>query len=166
MTELPFCGGIVQGRYFTPCIVFTQPHRKNDHLVSFYGSKRKRLFRINLEQGNADNISHIPILTLPIMTSSLTSRGRLNYITQHFFLKFVCCAIIWYQNVPLQTSMVNSEGEANYVNLLFISINVSFSKTAQLKTFLQIFPHPNFNKNAITPDVSNGVNVKFVHRML
>ena len=50
-----------------------------------------------------------------------------------------------------------------YGNLPFILINVSFRKTISLKTFPWIFPHPNFMTNTITSDVSNGVNVRFVH---
>ena len=50
----------------------------------FYGFKSKRLFRMNLMHGNTDNISHVPILTWPGMTSSLTSHGSVNDITRHF----------------------------------------------------------------------------------
>ena len=46
------------------------------------------------------------------------------------------------------------------------SINVSARKTVSLKTFPWIFPHPIFIKNLMTFDVSNSVNVRFVHRVL
>ena len=49
-----------------------------------------------------------------------------------------------------------------YGNLRFIPINVSFRKTVSLKKFPWIFPHPNFIKDDITFDVSNGVNVRFI----
>ena len=38
-----------------------------------------------LIHGNTDNVSHVPILIWPSMTSSLTSHGSLNDITQVFF---------------------------------------------------------------------------------
>ena len=40
------------------------------------------------------------------------------------------------------------------------------SRSLSLKTFSWIFPRPNFIKNTTTFDVSNGVNVRFVHRVL
>ena len=42
-----------------------------------------------------------------------------------------------------------------YANLPLISINVSFRKTVQRKTFLRICSHPNVIQNTITFDVSN-----------
>ena len=45
-------------------------------------------------------------------------------------------------------------------------MNVSLRKTVQLQILLWIFPHSNFIKYIITFDVSNGVNVRFVHRVL
>ena len=62
--------------------------------------------------------------------------------------------------------MESFKGEPMYGNLYFISINVSFRKTVSLKTFPWISPHPNLIKNTITLDVLNGVNVRFVHRVL
>ena len=50
-----------------------------------------RLYRMNLMHGCTDNISHVPILTWPGMTSSHTW----NDITQYFFFKFISCAVIW-----------------------------------------------------------------------
>ena len=60
---------------------------------------------------NTDNISHVPIVACPGITSSLTSHGSPNDTTQHFFLKFVSCTVIWNKNIPFQTSMENFCGE-------------------------------------------------------
>ena len=116
-------------------------------LGSRHGFKRKRLFRMNLMIGNIDNISHVTILIWPDMTSPLTSHGPLNDNTQNLFLKS-------FMVLSFDTSNVEGMLSANqyYRNLPFISINVSFRKTVQLKTFLWIFPYPNFIKNTIAFD--------------
>ena len=49
----------------------------------FDGFNAKRPFRMNLVHGNTDNTSYIHILTWPGMTSSLTSHGSVNVITQY-----------------------------------------------------------------------------------
>ena len=112
VTELPFCTGVELGRCTAPRSVFSQPYGKRTIIWGpFYGFKSKRLFRMNRLHGNTDNISHVPILTWPGMTSSLTSHGSVNDNTWHFSLKFVSYVILSYKNVPLETSMESFEGE-------------------------------------------------------
>ena len=96
VTELPFCVGIELGRCIAPSTVFWQPYGKKMIIWGpFYGFKSERLFRMNLMHGNTDNISHVPILTWPGMTSSLTSHGSVNGITQHFpSIRFLCDHLI------------------------------------------------------------------------
>ena len=85
VTELPFSVGIELGRCIAPSTVFWQPYGEKMIIWGpFYGFKSKHLFRMNLMNGNTDNISHVPILTWPDMTSSLTSHGSVNAITQCF----------------------------------------------------------------------------------
>ena len=87
VTELPLCAGIELGRCTTPSTVFSQPlWQKRSFSGPFHGFKSKRLFRMNLMHRNTDNISHVPILTWQGTTSSLTSHGSINDITQHFSL--------------------------------------------------------------------------------
>ena len=167
VTELPFCTGIELGRCTAPSAVFSQPYgKKRSFGVLFYGFKSKRLFRMNLVHGNTDNISHVPILPWPGVTSSLTSHGSVNDITQHFSLNSVL--VLSFDTIisHLKRRWKVLRATQCYGNLPFISINVCFRKTVSLKTFPWIFPHPNFMTNTITFDVSNGVNVRFVHRIL
>ena len=112
----------------------------------FYGFNGKRLFRMNLIYGNTDNISHVPILTWPGTTSSFTSHHST------FSLKLRRWKVL--------------RANQFYRNLPFISINVSFRETVSLKTFPWIFSHSNFIKYTLIFDVSNCVNVRFVHRVL
>ena len=87
VTELPFCTGIELGRCTAPSTVFSQPYGKKTIMWGpFYGFKSKRLFRMDLMHGNTDNISHVPILTWPGVTSSLTSHGSVNDVIKHFSL--------------------------------------------------------------------------------
>ena len=110
--ELPFCACIVLGHCSAPITVFSQPHGKNTIIrCPYYDFKYKRLFRMSLMHGNTDNISHVPILTWPGMTSSLTSHWSVNDFTQYFFRKYVSCVIIWYKNIPLETSMESFKGK-------------------------------------------------------
>ena len=95
----------------TKCYVYSTMWKNPIICGPFYGFKRKRLFKMHLMHGNPDNISRVPILTWPGMTSSLTPNGSLNDTTDDVFLTFVSCAIIWYKNVPLQMSMENFKGE-------------------------------------------------------
>ena len=131
-----------------------------------YGSKSKRLFRLNLMHGNTDKISHVPIVTWPGMTSSLTSHVSLNDTNHHFSLNsfFVLSFDTKMSHLkrPWKVLLANQ----CYGILPFISINVSFRKTVPLKTFPWIFPHPNCIKNTITFDVPNGANVRCVHSVL
>ena len=116
-TELSFCAGVELGRCTTPKCVLSWPYGKITIIWGpFYGFKSKRLFRMNLMHGNTDNISHVPILTWPGMTSSLTSHGSVNDITRNFSWKV------------LRANQYQG-------NLLFISVNVSFRKTVPLKHF-------------------------------
>ena len=104
------CGYCTGSLYRTNCCVYSTTWRK-DHLGPFYGFKSKRLFWINLKNGNNDTVACVPILSWPAMMSSLKSHGSINDDTQHFFLKFVSCATIWYKNVPLDTLMYNVKGK-------------------------------------------------------
>ena len=133
----------------------------------FYCFKSKRLFRMNLMHGNTDNISHVSILTWPGMTSSLTSHGSVNYITQQFSLNSFLVLSFDTNMSHLERRWKVLRANQGNGNSPFISINVSSRKTLSLKIFPWIFPHPNFiKKNTITFDGPNGVNVRFVHRVL
>ena len=167
VTELPFCTGIELGRCTTPSTVFSQPYvKKRSFGVLFMVFKSKHLFRMNLMHGNTDNISHVPILTWPGVTSSLTSHGSVSEITQHFSLNSFLVLSFDTKMSHLKRRWKVLWTNLCYGNLPFILINVSFRKTVSLKTFPWIFPHPNFMTNTITSDVSNGVNVRFVRRIL
>ena len=166
-TELPFCTGIDLGRCTAPSTVFSQLYSKKRSFGDlFYVFKSKRLFRMNLMHGDTDNISHVPILTWPGVTSSLTSHGSVNDITQHFSLNSFLVPSFDTKMSHLKRRWKVLWANKCYGNLPFILINVSFRKTVSLKTFPWIFPHPKFITNTITFDESNGVNVKFVHRIL
>ena len=166
VTELPLLCGCWTGSCIAPSTVFSQPYGKNDHLGSFYGFQSKRLFRMNMMHRNTDNISHVPILTWPGRTSLLTSHGSVNDITQHFSLNsFLVLSFDTQLSHFKHGWKVLRENQFDR-SLPFISINVSFGKTVSLKTLSWIFWHTNFIKNTITLDVSNGVNVRFVHRVL
>ena len=133
----------------------------------FYAFKSKRLFVMNLMHGNTDNISRVPILTWPGMTSSLTSHGSVNNITQHFSLNSFLVSSFDTKMSHLKRRWKVLRVNQYYEKVPFISINVSFGKTVvSMKTFSWIFPHYNFIKNTFTFDVSNGVNVWFVHCVL
>ena len=97
------------------------------------------------------------------MTSSPTSHGSANDITQHCSLN--SCLVLSFDTkmTHLKHRWKISGANQSYANLPFIPINVSFRKTVSLKTFPRIFPHPNFIKITITFDVSIGVNVSAVH---
>ena len=113
MTELPFCRGIELGRCTVPkYCVFTTIWQKNTIIWGpFYCFKSKRLFRMNLMHGNTDNISHVPILTWPGVTSSLTSHGSVYDITQHFSLNSFLVLSFDTKIVPLETSMESFVGK-------------------------------------------------------
>ena len=70
-----------------------------------------------------------------------------------FFLKFVCCAIISYKNVPLQASMENGKGDPKLCKFPFYFNWCVLQQDSTMKRFLFILPHPNFVKNTITFDV-------------
>ena len=166
-TELPFCVAIELGRCTAPSTVFSQPYGKKTIVWGpFYGFKSKRLFRMNVMHGNYDNISHVSILTWPGMTSSLTSHGSVNDITEHFSLNSFLVLSFDTKMSHLKRRRKGLKATQFYGNLPFTSINMSSRKTVSLKTFPWIFPHHNFIKNTTTFDVSNGVNVRFVHRVL
>ena len=167
MTELPFCVGIELGHCIAPSTVFPQPYGKKTIIWGpFHGFKSKRLFRMNLMHWNTDNISHVLILTWPGMTPSLTSHGSVNDIIQHLSLNSFLVLSFDTKMSHLKRRWKVLRAKQCYGNLSFISINVSFSKTISLKTFSWLFPHSKFIKNTITFDVSNGVDVRFVHRIL
>ena len=152
--------------YCTKYCVFTTIWQKTIMCGPFYGFKSKRLSRMNLMHGNTDNISHVPILTWQGVTSPLTSHGSVNDITQHFSLNSFLVLSFDTKMSHLKSRWKVLWANQCYGNLPFILINVSFKNTVSLKTFPWIFPHPNFVTNTITFDVSNGVNVRFVHRIL
>ena len=167
MTELPFRVGIVLGRCTAPSTAFSQSYRKKTIIwCPFYGFKNKYLFRMNLMHWNTDNISHVPILTWPGMRSLLTSHGSVIDITQHFSLNPFLVVSFDTKLSHLKRRWEVLRASQCYGNLPFIPINVSTRKTVSLKIFPWIFPHPNFIKNIITFDVSNGVNDRFVHCVL
>ena len=115
VTKLPFCAGIELGRCIAQSTVFSLLYdEKTTTWGPFSGFKSKRLSRMNLMYGNTDNISHVPILTWPGITSSLTSHWSVNNIIHHFCLNcFVCVSfvIIWYKNIPLETWMESFNGK-------------------------------------------------------
>ena len=160
------CRYLTGSLYYTKYCVFTTIWQKTIIWGLFYGFKSKRLFRINLMHGNTDNISHVPILTWPGMTSSLSSLGSGNDITEHSSLNSLLVLSFDTKMSHLRRRWKVLRANQFYGNLTFISINVSFRKTGSLKTFPWIFPHPNFIKYTITFDVSNGVNARFVHHVL
>ena len=167
VTELLFYTGIELGRCTAPSIVFSQPYGKKTIIWGpFYGFKSKRPFRMNLMHLNTDNLSHVPILTWSGVTPSLTSHGSVNDITQHFSLNSFLVLSFDTKMSHLKRRWKVLRANQCYGNLPFILVNVSFRKTVSLKTFPCIFPHPNFMANTITYDVWNGVNVRFVHRIL
>ena len=166
-TELPFCTGIELGRCTAPSTVFSQPYGKKTIIWGpFYGFKSKCLFIINLMHRNTDNISRVPILIWPGVTSSLTSHGSVNVITQYFSLNSFLVLSFDTKIAHLKRRRKVLWANQSYGNLSFILINVSFKKPVSLKTFPWIFPHPNFMTKTITFDVSNGVNVRFVYCIL
>ena len=160
------CGYWTGSLYCTKYYVFTTIFQITIIWDLFYGFKSKRLFRMNLMHGNTDNISHVPILTWPGMTSPLSSHRSVNDITQHFSLNSFLVLSFDTKMFHLKRRWKLLRANQFYGNLPFISINVSFRKTVSLKTFPWIFPHPNFIKNTIAFDVSNGVNARFLHRVL
>ena len=167
VTELPFCKGIEFGSlYCTKYCVFTTIWQKTPIILGpFYGIKSKRLFRMNLMHGNTDNISHVPILTWPCVTSSPTAHGSVNDITKDFSLNFFLVLSFDTKMSHLKRRWKVLWTNQCHGNLPFILINVSFRKTVSLKTYSLIFLHINFMTNTITIVVSNGVNVRFVHRI-
>ena len=138
VVELPFCTGIVLGR----CTIW----QKAIIWGRFYGFQSKRLFRMNMMHGNTDNISHVFILTWPSMTSSFTSHGSVNDITQHISLNsfLVLSFDTKISNLRRRWKLLKANQYFGY--LPFISVNASFRETVPLKTFPWIFPHPNFIK--------------------
>ena len=86
VNELPFCAGIELGRCTAPSYVFSQPHGKKNRSfgVIFMISRVNAYSEWNWCTGLLKNISHVPFLTWPGMTSSFTSHGWVNDITQHF----------------------------------------------------------------------------------
>ena len=132
VTELPFCAGIELGRYTAPSTVFPHPRGKTWSFgVLFHGIKGKRQFRVM--HGNIDNISHVPILTWPGMTSSLASHRSVNDITQHFSLNSFLVLSFDTKMSHLKRRWKVLRANQFYRNLPFISINVSFRKTVSLK---------------------------------
>ena len=147
-------------------LCFYNHMKKTIILGPFYCFKSKRLLRMNLMRGNTENISHVAILTWPGMTSSLTSHRSVNDITQRFSFNSFLVLSLDTKMSHLKRRWKVSRANQSCGNLPFISINVSFRNTVSLKTFPWIFHHPIFIKNTSTFHVSNGVDVRFVHRAL
>ena len=133
--ELPFV------RVLNWVTVLHQVPRFHSHMAKtiiwgpFYGFKSKRLFRMNMMHGNTDNRSHVPILTWPGMTSSLTSHGSVNDITQIFSLNSFLMLSFDTKMSHLKRRLKVLRANQCYENLPFISINVSVRKTVSLITF-------------------------------
>ena len=102
---------------------------------------------------NTDYLSHVFIQAWPVMTSSLTSYGSSNDISQYISLKFVCCIVSWYKNISFHTSM------ENYANFPLISIDMSFRRAIDAKILLLIFAHTNFVKKYYCISVINSLKV-------
>ena len=132
----------------------------------FYNFKPKRVFGMNLMHENTDNISYVPILTWPGMTSSPASHVSRNDITQHFSLNSFPLLSFDTKMSHFKRRREILRADKCYGNLPFISTSESFKKTVQLKTFLLIFRYPNIIKNTLIFNVSYSVNVRFVHRVL
>ena len=114
-------------------VVFTQPYVNKTIIWSpFSGFKQKRPLEMNLMHGNTENISHAHILAWLGMTSSLAPHD----ITQRFCVNL--CLILAFDTkifnfrLRWKTLMANK----NFENLAFISINLSFRQTVQMKTSL------------------------------
>ena len=135
VTELPFVRVMNWVAVLHQVLCFHNHMAKTIIWGPFYGFKSKHLFRMNLMHGTTDNISQIPILTWPGMTSSLTSHGSVNGTTQNFslnsFLVLSFDTKLYHLKRRLKVLRVNQ----CYENLPFISINVSFRKTISLITF-------------------------------
>ena len=66
---------------------------------------------MNVMYGNTDNISYAPILAWPDMTSTLTSHGSRNDITQHFpFIMFL--VLSFDKKYPISSFDENFNGES------------------------------------------------------
>ena len=104
MTESPFCVCIALGRCTGPR--FTQPYGKSRSFgVPFLVLSVNNCTRSIRCNKTLYNISQVPVLTWPDMTSSLTSHGPRNDTTQRLFLEFVSCTVTWYKDISFQTSM-------------------------------------------------------------
>ena len=114
-----------------------------------------------------DGIPHPPILVWRDITLSLKSHGSLNDITQRvFFLEFVSCSITGLKTYRFKFRHCIIKENQHSANLPFRSINVPFKNTIQLKTCLWTFCHSNHIEKTITCYVSNGLNIRFVRRVL
>ena len=161
VTEFPFCAGIELGRCISPSTVFSQSYDKKRS----FGV----LFMVSRVNAYSEWICTGTLITyhMYLFWHDQVWRHRLHHIkiTQIFFLS---CVIIWLKNVPmyrLKSRWTFFRANQCYGNLPFFSINVSSGKTVSLKTFPWTCPHSTFIKNTIAFDVSNGVNVRFVHRV-
>ena len=142
-----FCTGVELGRCTAPRSVFSQPYGKRAITWgAFYGFKNKRLFRMNLLHGNTDNISHVPILTWPSMTSSITSHGSVNDITWHFSWNSFLMLSFDTKMSHLRRQWKVLRANQYYGNLPFIAIDMLFRKTIPLKNFHRYFLIPILSK--------------------
>ena len=166
MIELPFCAGFELGSFTAPSTVFSQPYAKN----RWFGV----LFMVSSVNAFSERIWCTgTLITYHMYLFWLTRYDVIAYATcvsiwhhSTYFLKFISCAIIRYKYVPLEPSVKSYKGNQCYGNLSIISINVSFRKTVSLKNFDGYFLILILQKNTVTFDVSNGVNISFVHCVL
>ena len=135
VTELPFVRVMNWVAVLHQVLCFHNHAAKTIIWGHFYGFKSKHLFRMNLMHGTTDNISQIPILTWPGMTSSLTSHGSVNGTTQNFSLNSFLVLSFDTKMYHLKRRLKVLRANKCYENLPFISIDVSFRKTISLITF-------------------------------
>ena len=156
VTELPFCVGIVHGCSTAPSAVFSQP----------YGKKRPFGVLFVASRVNTYSESHVPILTWPGMTSSLTSHGSL-MTSLNILLKLVSRTIIWYEKGPLETSIENFKGEQILWKFaIYFNWCVLQKHNTNENISADMCPSQFYLKNTITFDLSDDVDARFVHRVL
>ena len=134
-----FCAYIALGCCTAPRTLFMQPRRENWSVGLHFLVQAQSLVQDQSHAWNTDNISHGTILAGPGITSSLTSYGSLDDITQHKYLKFVPCAIIRWQDIPIEKSMVTYTGNLNICNYALELYQCTLEKQCNLKVFCGYF---------------------------
>ena len=154
VTESPFCAGIELGRCTAPRNVFS-------HMAKLSSGVLFIVSKVNAYSEGIWCTETLKTYHMYIFWHDQVWRYHLRHST--FFLKFISCVILWYKMSHLKCWRKVLRANQFYRNLPFISSNVSFKKTVSPKTSSWIFSRPNFFKNTIILDVSNGVNVRFEH---